>query len=346
MRIVNVIFSSSDGGIEQAFVDYCQGLRGRKHELNAIVASGSPVHYRLNEMSMPVIAMRAFGEWDIFATHRLRNHIKALNPDVVIAHSGRAYALCRKAIRSRYPLVGVVQKYTARFTHMDAVFTPTHDLMKHVSSQGVAEDRIFYIPNMVDCRELPHRLSRKQPPVISSMGRLVPKKGFNVFIDALRILKERHIPFRAVLGGDGQEGPRLKRYAKAAGLDDTITFPGWVKDKRNFYLETDIFCLPSLHEPFGIVLLEAFRHGVPVVATDSEGPLDIITPNYDALIVPKGNASALAEALARLIENPQAADNMAANAFAKTKLRFSMEVVSEKIEQALSKVISNWKQNA
>lgn len=341
------MFSRDGGGIEQAFVDYCVGLRNRGHQVTAVVYPGSATHGQLAQHSIPTIAIRNLGEWDLFAAWKLRKRMLAFRPDAVIAHSNRAYVLARKAIEGIYPLVGVAQNYsTRRFTGAGAMFTTTHDLIQHLIKQGIPENRVYHIPNMVDCRELPHRLTRKQPPVIGTMGRFVAKKGFDVYIDALKILKERGYRFTAVLGGTGEESSNLKKRAKEAGLDETLTFTGWVKDKRAFYLHIDIFCLPSLHEPFGIVLLEAFTHGVPTVATDSEGPIDIITPNYDALIVPKSNASALAEALAKLLDDSQLADNLAANAFAKTKLRFSMEVVSERIEQALVTIIEQWKRDA
>jgi glycosyltransferase involved in cell wall biosynthesis len=146
-----------------------------------------------------------------------------------------------------------------------------------------------------------------------------------------------------VLGGDGAEAAALKKQAADAGLENMLTFPGWVKDKKQFYTYIDIFCLPSLHEPFGIVLLEAFVFGAPVVATDSEGPRDIITPNYDALVVKMGDASGLADALAKLLDDEKLANDIAANAFVKAKMRYSMEIVGERIEEALSKIIARWK---
>jgi glycosyltransferase involved in cell wall biosynthesis len=116
-----------------------------------------------------------------------------------------------------------------------------------------------------------------------------------------------------------------------------------VHDKKAFYTGIDIFCLPSLHEPFCIVLLEAFVFGAPVIATDSEGPRDIITPNYDAVIVEKGNAEQLADALAALLQDSVRADNLAANAFVKVKMKYSIEVVCLQIEAALNEIVKRWR---
>ncbi|MEQ1790027.1 MAG: glycosyltransferase family 4 protein, partial [Rickettsiales bacterium] len=127
--------------------------------------------------------------------------------------------------------------------------------------------------------------------------------------------------------------------AKDAGLEEDLTFLDWVQNRKEFYTNIDIFCLPSLHEPFGIVILEAFTHGTPVIATNSEGPRDIITPNYDALIVEKGNATQLADAMETLINNQAMSDMFAANAFAKTKTKYSQEAVCRRIEVALNEIL-------
>ena len=318
VHIVNIMFARGGGGIEQAFVDYCEGLRGRGHKVTAIAYPGSVTHRQLLALSIPVVTMRNFSEWDFFAVWRLRKHLHLLKPDIVIAHANRAYSLASRANSGLFPLVGVAQNYsTRRFKTAGAMFTTTRDLINHLAAQeGIPESRIFHIPNMVRCHELPRHHERNRPPVIGAIGRFVPKKGFGVFIEALRLLKERGYAFQAILGGSGAEERRLKDQAKKAGLEEILSFPGWVQDKRQFYSHIDIFCLPSLHEPFGIVLLEAFTYGAPVVATDSEGPRDIITPNYDALIIEKGNAEALSSALARLLDDEKLANDLAANGFA------------------------------
>jgi len=344
MHIVNIMFARGGGGIEQAFVDYCEGLRDRGHQVTAIVYPGAVVHHQLLTLSISVVTMRNFSEWDIFAVLKLRQHLNRLKPDAIIAHANRAWQLTNWANGDRLPLVGVAQNYhTRRFVRAKAMFTTTRDLVEHLVKEGVAEDRVFHIPNMVRCHELPQRNIRNSPPIIGTMGRFVAKKGFDVYIEALRRLKERGYKFQAVLGGDGEEAKALKQQAREAGLENILTFPGWVKDKKHFYSYIDIFCLPSLHEPFGIVLLEAFVFGAPVVATDSEGPKDIITPNYDALIVPLNDAAALADALAKLLDDEKLANDLAANAFVKAKMRYSTEVVCERIEEALVKIIGYWK---
>lgn len=340
MHIVNILFARGAGGIEQAFIDYCESLIRRGHRVTAVIYPGAAIEPTLRKLSLPIITLRNFGEWDVLASWRLGRVLREIKPDVVIAHANRAYGIARRIGRFPCPLVGIAQNYsTSRYTRAQAMFATTNDLVQHLIAQGVPGECVFLIPNMVRCHELPHRGMRGEPPVIGAMGRFVAKKGFDVYLEALGVLKDRGYKFKAILGGSGAEEPQLRALANRLGLDGLLTFPGWVEDKRAFYSHIDIFCLPSLHEPFGIVLLEAFTFGAPVVSTDSEGPRDIITPNYDALIAKTGDVHSLADALAKLLDDEKLANDLAANAFAKAKMRYSMEVVGERIEQALLTIL-------
>lgn len=345
MRIANIMLSRQGGGIEQASIDYAEALRLQGHHVICITSPGAWANGELAQLGIETHHITNLGQWDIFAARRLRKLLLSLNVDIVISHANRALSLSRIAIKGRIPLVGVAHNYNIkRYGDADGVFTITRDLVEKLSSKNVVRERIFHIPNMVRCSELPHRNGRGDIPVIGGMGRFVAKKGFDVYIDALKILKERGVAFKAVLGGTGAEAEVLQARAKAAGLAECMDFSDWVQDKKNFYTGIDIFCLPSLHEPFGIVLLEAFTYGTPVIATDSEGPRDIINAGEDALIVEMGSAAQLASAIETLINDAKKAEKLAANAFAKVKSKYALEVVGADIEKALRTTIANWRQ--
>lgn len=346
LHIVNIMLSAGQGGIEQAFIDYCEGLTARGHRVTPITVPGSKVDFQLKLLGLSPMHLSNWGEWDILAKWILKRILGKLRPDVVIVQTNRAFALAEKAVTGICPLVAVTHNYNKRTSHYvkaDAVFATTHDLMHHVTSQGVSENHIFHVPNMVRVEALPVRQTHYNTPVIGAMGRLVQKKGFDVYIDALQLLKQQGLRFKAVLGGTGPDRKDLRKRAVDAGLGDILTFTNWVEDKKKFYTGLDVFCLPSHHEPFGIVLLEAFSYGVPVVSTDSEGPHDIITPNFDAILVRKGSALELANGLAQMIRNPEQAAKLAANGFVKAKTQYSIESVSAKIETALQQVLERWK---
>ena len=343
MHIVNLMFSRGSGGIEQAFVDYCEALQARGHRVTAIAAPGAAVLPELGKLGVTVITLKNYGQWDLLASWRLLRLLRRLKPDAAIGHGMRAYTHARRATRGLCPMIGVTHNYsTRRLQSADAVFAITTQLRERVIGQWVEAERVYPIPNMVRCPPLDQRPWR-EPPVIGSMGRFVAKKGFSTYVEALAILRTRGVAFTAVLGGDGEEELALQAVAHEKKLGDILRFTGWVEDKAAFFRGVDVFCLPSLHEPFGIVLLEAFAHGVPVVSSDSEGPSDIIAPGIDALMVKKGDATALADALEKLLENPQLADAMAKKAYYKVVEKYDMRAVGSQMESALDSIIKQSK---
>lgn len=338
MHVLNIMLSSTGGGIEQAICDYCRAQRLSGHHVTAITHPDAWINTALKTHDVPTVPLRNFGGWDWFAALRLRKLLKSLKPDIVITHANRALALMKKA-GGEAPLVGVAHNYSLRhFTQMDAAFAPTLDLIRLLVNGGLTPQQVFHMPNMIECDRLPCRQERRNPPVIGAMGRFVTKKGFGDFIKALEILYQRQYEFRAVLAGDGELMSELRQQVRAAGLEDIVSFPGWVDGRAAFYNGIDIFCVPSLHEPFGIVLLEAFAHGVPVVATLTEGPCEIITHYQDGLLVPKGQAEELASALALLLVDEALAAGLAARGFVRAKTTYSLETVSRQMDKALCSI--------
>jgi glycosyltransferase involved in cell wall biosynthesis len=115
-----------------------------------------------------------------------------------------------------------------------------------------------------------------------------------------------------------------------------VTFPGWTNQPETFYAQTDIFCLPSRNEPFGLVLIEAMARGLPVVATQCNGPLDIVTPEHDGLLVPTGDLPGLTTALRRLLTDAPLRQRLGSAARTKVAAQYSPEAVGRSLLAALA----------
>ena len=194
------------------------------------------------------------------------------------------------------------------------------------------------MPNMIRVPE--YQSATEQPdsnkvPVLAAAGRFVAKKGFDVFIRALRILADREQYFRAVIAGAGEDDAKLRQLTSDLRLDEFIQFTGWIEDKTAFYRSVDIFCVPSLHEPFGIVVLEAFAHALPVISSDSEGPSEIIRHNENGLIVPKGDPEALADAMEKLLMHKDLAASLSKSGLNTLQTHYAMPVVADRLDAAL-----------
>lgn len=190
-------------------------------------------------------------------------------------------------------------------------------------SQGVAEDlasefrvpraKIVVIPNPVDLHEI-HQLTQEavdhcwfaeRVPIIASMGRLVPQKGFDHLLRALKLIHEQGIQARLVLLGDGDERQRLEALAAELGIQQHVWFAGKQKNPFKYIARSTVFVLSSLHEGFANVVAEALACGCPVVSTDCpSGPAEILENGRYGLLVPVANAQALAEAIIRSLSDP------------------------------------------
>lgn len=162
---------------------------------------------------------------------------------------------------------------------------------------GVDPARLTHVLNGVDPLE-PVRPPGGPVPVVGALGRLTAQKGFDVLLEAVRLLVGRGVPLQVVLGGEGRERTALER--QADGLP--VRFAGFQNGPRALLAGVDVFCLPSRVEALPLVLVEAVSAGLPAVATDVgdvRRALDGV-----AVVVPPQDAGALADALERLLGDP------------------------------------------
>lgn len=372
MHIINIMFSKGLGGIEQALVDYCEALKMEGHKVTAIITPHAKIKEALLLLGINIIEVKNFAAWDFFAKAYIKKIMLQLSPDAVILHGNRAISLT-KGIREKccwarnnthqplslIPLIGVTHNYSIKhLIGLDAILATTNDLKAKVIAAGQDENKVFKLPNMVrigvrdqgsGIQDEGKEFTISSPLTIGTMGRFVKKKGFDVFIRAMADLKAQGLNFKAVIGGGGEEEENLKKLAKELGMGDevlgikenkssSLSFIGWVNNKEKFFNSIDIFCLPSLHEPFGIILLEAFSYKKPIVVSDSEGPSEIVSNNIDALLVPKGDSKAMSDAIIRLANDAKFAAQLAQNGFAKVST-YDIKYFAVSLSEAVKEII-------
>jgi glycosyltransferase involved in cell wall biosynthesis len=140
--------------------------------------------------------------------------------------------------------------------------------------------------------------------LIGSVTRLHDSKGNNYLVDAARLVLDRHPEARFVVVGEGPLRPELEAQAARLGLGGRFAFAGFARDVAHVASAFDLSVFPSLWEGTPLTVFEALAMGKPIVATDADGLVDVLTDERDAVIVPRRNAGALADAMVRLIEEP------------------------------------------
>jgi glycosyltransferase involved in cell wall biosynthesis len=160
-------------------------------------------------------------------------------------------------------------------------------------------------------------------PLLLGMGRLHEAKAHDVSLTALRGLPDTYL----WIAGAGALEAKLKGMAVALGVADRVRFLGWRTDPSALYRAADVCVFPSRYEPLGNVVIQAWAHGLPVVAAESQGPKALIRPGEDGLLVPIDDADALAAAIGSLVGEPQLRASLAAAGLARVETEFSEAAV-------------------
>ncbi|MEY9133084.1 glycosyltransferase involved in cell wall biosynthesis [Bradyrhizobium diazoefficiens] len=165
-------------------------------------------------------------------------------------------------------------------------------------------DKITILPNASTSASQPSRCrSNSEPARITFLGRIDPDKGVPQLVDALGKLACR-ADWTATIAGSGQV-QQTRDQAQRLGIGERIDFPGWLDPSETAALlqQTDILALPSFIETLPMAIIEAFAHGVAVVATPVGAIPEVVAHERNGLLVPAGHVEALASALNLLLEN-------------------------------------------
>ena len=177
---------------------------------------------------------------------------------------------------------------------------------------GVDERRISVIPNGVDAvaprpagdlAAVRAGLAEPSERLILLAGRLVYEKGFQLAVEALPGLVARVGALRLVIAGAGIHEPALRAAVADRGLEERVTFLGWVDAGRlaELYAVADVCVVPSIYEPFGLVALEAMARGCPCVAADTGGLREVVPHGEVGLRFTTRDASSLAAMVERVL---------------------------------------------
>jgi glycosyltransferase involved in cell wall biosynthesis len=165
-------------------------------------------------------------------------------------------------------------------------------------------------------------------------------KGLEHLINAARELQELGVDFELRIAGSGSRQCGLERQVKSLGLGQRVRFLGFVWDMPTFYRSVDVLALPSVStEGLPLVVLEAMAMGVPVVATRLAGAPEVIEDGVNGLLVPPGEAHALARALSRLAADGELRERLGKAGQSHVRREFSVERVATEVTQVYRTVL-------
>lgn len=169
--------------------------------------------------------------------------------------------------------------------------------------------------------------------VITTISRLEPHKGHACLLSALSLLSVQHDHVRLLLLGEGTFRAELEDQCRRAGLSECVLFLGNRDDVRTILAITDIFAFPSFAEGTSLALMEAMAAGRPIVATDIPGNRTLLAHKKSAVLVPAGDAPALARALGSMLDDPATAEACGTEARAFVRQYFDIRTTVAELER-------------
>jgi glycosyltransferase involved in cell wall biosynthesis len=339
VKIVHLVIGGEVAGGQAVALRVARGARARGDEIAFVSQSGGPFVDLLEREGLPVHLLDLGRTFHVGAAWRLRQLLRTERADLLHTHTAlAANVLSRVAGRlagvpvvshmhiENYfrpqPLVRAVHRTldntTARLCARIVVVSA--DTRRSLERQGYPERLLVTVPNGVDLDRAPAEngglRARLNLPgdarLVGEVGRLCEVKGQRELIEALARLRPQHEELRVVLvGKDLEQGGTyealLERAADGLGVRDRVVFAGYQPDAPALMDDLDVVVLPSWIEGLPLVVLEAMARAKPVVATPVGGTGEAVVDGTTGLLVPPRDPEALADAIDRLLRNPDLA---------------------------------------
>jgi glycosyltransferase involved in cell wall biosynthesis len=361
MRLQVVISEMGVGGAEKMVVECLRDGAARGDELALL---GAPGQLDLDLQGLPLrrrslpTARSAPALLSSFGI--LAGFSRGFQPDLIHSHNVRVTAVTRIATQlampwRRPPLLATYhgvpleeEDQAAKLLRAaDLVVCVSEDLKGHLEAKGFPGERLEVIPNGVPDpmplsperrTELDSELGLSgETEVVSIVGRLVPQKAHERFLEAAAAVWRTRPAARFLIVGDGERRTELEAMAAKLGVTDVVDFTGIRSDAADVIARSDLLVFSSLWEGLSIAALEALARGVPVVSTDVAGAQELLTTGA-GVIVPQ-DAAALAEAIAAALADPASRRRMGAEGRRLHAERFSVSRMNARYRELYGRML-------
>lgn len=257
------------------------------------------------------------GESSKLLDMRVKKYLQNLDTDIAIGTqiSVNLY-MARYGRPERYAMVAQEHMYLdnyranmrkhidAQYPKLDAIVTITEaDAKAYREAFPAIPEKIVCIPNSIPAN--PNPAAALTEPVIMTAGRMTGMKGFDILIKAFAQVADEFPEWKVKIFGRGRDRKKLEGMIAEHGLEGRVEMPGPVTPLDAEWQKASIAAIPSRFEPFGLVIVEAMAAGLPVVCTAvKHGPIEIIDTEENGLLVEPQQPKALADALRRLMSDP------------------------------------------
>lgn len=359
MKIFFINSTKTWGGGEKWHLETAFNLQNKGHNVAILALHGKELYNRslaagIRTFPVSITNISFINPFCLFALMRLFRNEK---PDVVILNfsadikaAGMAAKITgiKNIVYRRGSAIPIRNTFINRFlyktfvTHIIANSEETRRTILQNNPELFPSEKITIIYNGINLAQIDSMPDTKIFPredaeiLIGNVGRLVLQKGQKYLIEMARLLKNRNIRFKILIGGEGPLEASLKQKAAEAGVDDRIVFMGFIKNIKAFMTTIDIFVLPSIWEGFGYVLVEAMACRKPVVAFNISSNPEIIDDNITGYLVDPMDIAAFTEKVEYLSRYPDRRHSLGSAGRKRVEEWFEIGRNQKKVEVLLS----------
>ena len=365
IRVLHVIDTGGPGGAETVFLQTASRLDPARFQSFPVVGGMGWLAGQLRENALSPHIVSAKGTLNVRYLLLLVRLAKRYEIDVILAHLyGSAVYASMAGLILRIPVVSVLHGHTDvsvsdRFAALKAaivrrgsrkVIFVSERLESHLEPQlRLGDSQRTIIPNGVDTevfrpsreRSLRAQLGLSDDTVlIGAIGNVRSPKAYDVLLRAARELTDRSLRFHLVIAGECANplGDTLRQLSRDLGTDQRVTFLGLRSDVVRIINNLDVFVLSSHTEGFSIACIEAMACGVPVIATRSGGPEEILEGEA-GILVPTGDPEAIADAIGRITASAGIAATLTARALKRVQEHYSLTTMLSRYQALLEGVV-------
>jgi glycosyltransferase involved in cell wall biosynthesis len=327
---LHLLGSAGDGGAETYFVELVEALHAAGLPTAAALRGHPERERRLEAAGVPFETLGFGGPLDFSTRRRAAAWAGKTGARVLVAWMNRA---ARHSPAGPWARIGRLGGYydLKYYRGFDLLVGNTEDIREWIVAQGWPAERALHIPNFAEAGPAGavSRASLDTPegvPLLLGMGRLHASKAHDVSLKALAQLPEAWL----WIAGAGPIEAELKALAAELGVADRVRFLGWRSDASALYRAADLCVFPSRYEPLGNTVIQAWAHGLPVVAAESKGPAALIHDGVDGRLTPIDDVEAFTEAVRSLIADPASRRSLAEAGLARVSADFSKAAVVER----------------
>lgn len=356
MQILHVNNEKSwRGGERQTLLT---ALEQRRQGLDSRIACrrGSPLEEMAQAEGVPTISLSNAMPMALLTLARA-----ARSCDVLHCHTGRAHSLGLLATLLQ-PKPLVISRRTDfpppksrfnhwKYRHADKVVCVCKRVANVLLNWGMPAEKISVIYEAVPGEGcLPRNVSlqylREQTglagdkKIIGNIAVLVPDKDQATLLRAAKVVASRRSDVAFVIAGDGRLKEPLLELRKQLGLTNTVFFTGFIPQAQKYMSGFDVFAMSSSNEGFCTIILDAALAGVPVAATAGGGIPENVLHEQTGLLVPVGDASALAEAILRLLDDASLAERLTRTAKQRVETEFSVSSMARHYVEVYQEVLA------